>query len=383
MARVGLVGFGMAGRVFHAPLISSVDGLELAAVVERHSDQAAQRYLGIKTCRSLEELLSDHSIDLVAVATPSGTHHEVAKQVLAAGKHAVVDKPVSVTSGQIGELIELAQKHGRLLIPFHNRRWDGDFLTIQRLLREHQLGRVVSIESRFDRWNPGSTRRPWKDDPEQGGGVLLDLGTHLVDQALVLCGKPLGVSAEVLRERDGEGSDDAFTVRLRYDRCFVTLGANALSSPAGARFHVRGTRGNFRKKDVDPQEAALNKVTRIETDNWGQEPQTGWGVLRVDVEGGMVSRPVATLPGDYRLFYAGVRDALTGKGPAPVPALDAWRVARVLEWARAGNGKPMFALRATSARCVTLDELVNVTAWRPSASARRSWPGADSGMMLR
>jgi scyllo-inositol 2-dehydrogenase (NADP+) len=278
MARVGLVGFGMAGRVFHAPLISSVDGLELAAVVERHSDQAAQRYLG--------------------------------------------------------KLIELAQKHGRLLIPFHNRRWDGDFLTIQRLLREHQLGRVVSIESRFDRWNPGSTRRPWKDDPEQGGGVLLDLGTHLVDQALVLCGKPLGVSAEVLRERDGEGSDDAFTVRLRYDRCFVTLGANALSSPAGARFHVRGTRGNFRKKDVDPQEAALNKVTRIETDNWGQEPQTGWGVLRVDVEGGMVSRPVATLPGDYRLFYAGVRDALTGKGPAPVPALDAWRVARVLEWAR-------------------------------------------------
>ena len=263
MLRIGLIGFGMAGRVFHAPLISSVDGLELAAVVERHGDQAAQRYPGVKIYRSLEELLADSSIDLVVVATPSGTHFQVAKQALAARKHVVVDKPVSVTSDEIAQLIELARANGKLLIPFHNRRWDGDFLTVQKLLHEHQLGRIVHLESRFDRWNPGATRRPWKDDPEQGGGVLLDLGTHLVDQALVLCGKPLAISADVLRERDGEGSDDAFTIRLRYEKCFVTLGANALSAPAGARFHIRGTRGNFRKKGVDPQEAALNKITRI------------------------------------------------------------------------------------------------------------------------
>jgi len=337
MLRVGLVGFGMAGRVFHAPLISSVQGLELAAVLERHTDQAVQRYPGVKIYRTLEDLLADSSLDLVVVATPSGTHFEVATQVLGAGKNVVVDKPVSVASDQIRELIELAQSRQRFLIPFHNRRWDGDFLTTHKLLNEHQLGRVVFIESRFDRWNPGAARRPWKDDPAQGGGVLLDLGTHLVDQALVLCGKPLAVSAEVLRERDGEGSDDAFTIRLRYAGCIFTLGANNLSSPPGARFHVRGTRGNFRKKGLDPQEAALNKITRISAPNWGQEPAADWGLLYVDVEGGMVSRPVTSIAGDYRLFYAGVRDALLGSAPPPVATVDAWRVMRILEWARASS----------------------------------------------
>jgi len=250
-----------------------------------------------------------------------------------------VDKPVSVASDEIRVLIELAASQQRLLIPFHNRRWDGDFFTLRKLLKEHQLGRVVHFESRLDRWRPGDTRRPWKDDPSQGGGVLLDLGTHLVDQALVLCGKPLAVSAEVLRERDGEGTDDSFTVRLRYDRCYYTVGANALSSIPGARFHVRGTRGNFRKKSVDPQEAALNKITRITAADWGQEAQSEWGLLYVDVEGGMVSRPIATHAGDYRMFYAAVRDAVAGEAPPPVSAVDAWRVARILEWARESSEK--------------------------------------------
>ena len=141
----------------------------------------------------------------------------------------------------------------------------------------------------------------------------------------------------MLRERDGEGSDDAFTIRLRYQRCTVTLGANALSAPAGARFHVRGTRGNFRKKGLDPQETALNKITRITATNWGQDAQADWGLLYVDVEGGMVSRPVATDAGDYRVFYAGVRDALRGQAPPPVIGTDAWRVATILEWARASS----------------------------------------------
>jgi scyllo-inositol 2-dehydrogenase (NADP+) len=339
MLRVGLVGFGMAGRVFHAPLVSSVDGLKLAAVVERHGDQAAQRYPGLTTYRGLEDLLADTSIDLVVVATPSGTHFEVARQVLEAGKHAVVDKPVSVTSGEIEQSIALAKARSLHLIPFHNRRWDGDFLTVQRLIHENQLGRVVHVESRFDRWSPGAARRPWKDDAAQGGGVLLDLGTHLVDQALVLVGKPVAVSADVVRERDGHGSDDAFTVRLRYGGSQVTLGANALTATPGARFHLRGTRGSFRKKGVDPQEAALNKITRITAPNWGQEPATDWGLLYVDIEGGMVSRPVTSIAGDYRQFYAGVRDALQEKAKEPVSALDAWRTARVLEWARASSEK--------------------------------------------
>jgi len=333
MIRVGLVGFGLGGRVFHAPLISSIDGLELAAVVERATNQAAQRYPGIRTCRTLEELLSDSTIDLVVVTTPSGTHFEIAKQVLQAGKHAVVDKPAATEPAEIADLMRLAASRNLHLIPFHNRRWDNDFRTIHKLIHEGHLGRLVHVHSCFDRWSPGATRKPWKDDPDQGGGMLLDLGTHLADQALVLFGKPQSIGAEVRRERGGNGSNDFFTVRLFYKDLLVTLEANALSSLARPRFHLRGTHGNFWKSGVDPQEAALGKVARITDPNWGEEPSSAWGTLSVDVDGGIVSRPVPSITGDHRFFYAGVRDALLGTLAPPVAAVDAWRVAQLLEWA--------------------------------------------------
>lgn len=339
MIRVGVVGFGMAARVFHAPLISSVGGLELAAVVERHTNEAAKRYAGITTYRSLEEMLADISLGLIVVATPSGTHFEVARQVIAAGKNVVVDKPVAILSAEIAELIALAAAQGVLLIPFHNRRWDGDFLTVRKLLNEEAVGRLVYLESRMDRWSPGATRRPWKNEAAQGGGVLHDLGTHLADLALVLFGKPEAVSADVDHERDGEGANDAFTARLRYSRFRVTLGANMLSSPAGPRFVMRGTRGNFRKTGVDPQEAALNKITRIESPDWGKEARSEWGNLNLAIDGAIVSQPVETVPGDYRQYYERVRDALLGRGESPVHAADAWRVARILEFAQQSSAE--------------------------------------------
>jgi len=334
MIRVGLVGFGMGGRVFHAPLISSVEGLELAAVMERSSNHAAERYPGLTTYRSLEMMLADASLDLFVVTTPSGTHFDIARQILEAGRNVVVDKPACVTSGEIARLMETAKARGVLLVPFHNRRWDSDFLTIQKLLQEGSLGRVVSFASRFDRWRPTQpTTRLWKEDAEQGGGVLLDLGTHLADQALALFGQPEAVSAEVERERDGEGANDAFTVRLRYPGLTVTLGANSLSFPPGPRFHIRGTKGNYWKSGLDPQEAALNRITRIADPAWGTEPASEWGALHVDIHSGTVTRPVHPIAGDYRRFYEGVRDAVLGKSPAPVAAIDAWRVARLLEGA--------------------------------------------------
>ena len=334
MIRVGVVGFGLAGRVFHSPLVSSVAGLELAGIVERSGNLAAERYPQVKTYRSFEELANDAQIDLLVIATPSGTHVELARQALQAGKHVVVDKPVSPAAAEVEELGELAESTGRLLIPFHNRRWDGDFLTVSHLVRENAVGRLVAAESRMDRWNPGATRRPWKEDPEQGGGVLLDLGTHLVDQALALFGLPEAVVADVLRERDGEGANDSFTIRLRYAAGLrVTLGANALSSAAGTRFVLRGTGGNFRKFGVDPQERDLGKLTRISGEAWGKDAAADWGTLTVDVSGAIVSRPVETLAGDYRKFYEGVRDAVEGGAATPVTVEEAWRVARVLEWA--------------------------------------------------
>jgi predicted dehydrogenase len=334
MIRVGLIGFGMAGRVFHGPLISSVDGLELATVLERSSDNAVKRYPRITTYRSLDAILADSSLDLFVVATPSGTHFDVARQVIEAGKNVLVDKPVATTSAQIAELIQLAAGKNSLLVPFHNRRWDSDFLTIQKLLHEGPLGRIVYLESRFDRWRPKPpSDRLWKEDPTEGGGALLDLGTHIADQALQLFGLPEAIFADVLCERDWARANDAFQLRLRYPGFTVALGANSLSMPARPRFHIRGARGNFWKWGLDPQEAALNQVVRIADPGWGREPPENWGTLNVDVEGGSVSRPVAPILGDYRLYYAAVRDAVLGKAAPPVAAIDAWRVARLLEWA--------------------------------------------------
>jgi predicted dehydrogenase len=329
-----LVGYGMGGRVFHGPLVSSVEGMELAAVLERSTDRAAERYPGIKTCRSLEDMLADPSLGLFVVTTPSGTHFPIARRILEAGKNVVVDKPMSVTSAQVGELMALARERDTLLAPFHNRRWDSDFLTIKKLLHEESVGRVVHLESTFDRWRPSPpTERLWKENPALGGGVLLDLGTHLADQALALFGRPEAVNAEVKRERDGEGANDFFSIRMRYAGLTVTVASNSLSALARPRFHLRGSRGNYWKWGLDPQEAALNRISRIGDEVWGVDPEANWGTLSADRNGALRSEAVEPIPGDYRLYYAGIRDALLGKAPAPVTALAAWRVARVLEWA--------------------------------------------------
>jgi scyllo-inositol 2-dehydrogenase (NADP+) len=332
MIRVGIIGFGLGGRVFHAPLVSSVEGLELAGIVDRSGRGAAARYPGVTIYRSIEDMLASAGINLAVVTTPSGHHFEAARQLLSVGVHVVVDKPMAVSAEHIAELMRLAEERKLLLVPFHNRRWDSDFRTIQKVLNEGCVGRLVGFESRFDRWRP-LTKTAWKEDPAQGGGLLLDIGTHLVDQALVLFGKPQAISAEVWRERDGDGANDAFNLRLRYDGFTAALGSNCLSAPGRPRYLLRGTKGNYTKWGLDGQEAALGRFTRIPEGPWGEEPQSSWGTLSVDVDGGMVTRPIAPIPGDYRLFYASVRDALEGRAAVPVSAIDAWRTAKLLEWA--------------------------------------------------
>ena len=335
MIRVGLVGFGMAGRVFHAPLISSVEGLELAAVVERNSDKAVERYPDIKTYRSVEELLADASIKLVVVATPNSSHFAIAMQALEAAKSVVVDKPMAMASSEIARLAELAGGVGLHLFPFHNRRFDSDFQTIRKLIDDHSLGRLVHFESYFDRWRPGLSTRVWKEDPGQGG-ILFDLGTHVVDEALMLFGVPASVGAEIFRERDSDGANDSFTIRLHYLTGFsATLAANCLSSLARPRVHLRGTRGNYWKWGLDSQEEALNKITKITDADWGKEPAEKWGTLSIDVDGKIETRQVPSEAGDYRRYYEWVRDVLAGQSDvSPATAAEAWRTARVLEWAK-------------------------------------------------
>jgi len=331
MIRVGLVGYGMAGRVFHAPVISAVEGLELAAVVERHSRNAEAAYPGVTTYSSLEDMLKDETIQLVVVATPNTSHAALALQALAAGRHVVVDKPVGISVKEVEGLVA-ASGPGHFMIPFHNRRWDSDFQTLRKLLHEEKLGEVVYLESTFLRWRP-LARGTWRDDGTDGGGILLDLGTHLADQAIQLFGMPAELSAEVLAERPGGRVNDSFNIRLYYPEKIVTLVANCFTALPRPRYTVRGTKGNYVKWGLDPQEDRLKEKGKVEGANWGVEPSSAWGTVAVDVEGSMITHPVQPIPGDYRLYYAGVRDAILGKSVAPVLAVDALNVARLLETA--------------------------------------------------
>jgi scyllo-inositol 2-dehydrogenase (NADP+) len=337
MIRVGLVGFGTAGRVFHAPLISSVEGLELAAVVERNSGGAALRYPGIVTYRSLEAMLEDGSLGLLVVATPTESHFPIVQQILQAGKNVVVDKPMAVASIEIAQLIKLAGERNVLLSPFHSRRWDDNLRTLRKLMQENSLGRLVHAELNWDRWRPVPRAGSWREKLGPGAGVLLDLGTHLIDQTLELFGLPQSVSAEVGRERDGEGPDDSFTLRLGYPRFTAIVSSNCLSSLQRPNVHLRGTKGNFWKWGLDPQEEALKTVAKIGDEPWAREPVSSWGTLATDVDGSMVTSRVEPVYGDYRLYYAGIRDALLTLTPPPVSALAAWRVARQIEWVRASS----------------------------------------------
>jgi scyllo-inositol 2-dehydrogenase (NADP+) len=337
VTRCGVVGFGLAGRVFHTAVIDAVPGLDLAAIVERRGDQAAQAYPGVRIFRSLDALLADGDVDLVVVATPNATHFPFARQSLQAGKHVVIDKPFTVTSGEAAELIELAGGQRRLLAVYQNRRWDGDFLTVRRLLAAGELGELASFISRFDRFRPQRTPDAWREQGP-GAGLLFDLGPHLIDQAQVLFGKPEAIFADVRSERPGGEADDAFDIRLYYPNVAVTLHCTCLAAMPMTRFEVRGSRATYRKLGLDPQEDRLRAGDLFQTEPWGLEPESEWGTLTESgADGQAVNKRVPTEAGDYRGFYANVRDALAGRAALAVSPVEAWRTMRLIEWARTSS----------------------------------------------
>src|SRR5271156_4599559 len=234
--RVGLIGFGFAGRVFQSNVIEAVEGLELAAIVQRSGSSAATAFPHAKIIPSVEALLEDASIQLVVVATPNASHLPIARQCLLADRHVVIDKPFALSSEEAAELIQLARERQRLLSVYQNRRWDGDFLTVRKLLDGDQLGRLVKFESHYDRYRLAPRLHAWREDGSPGGGVLFDLGSHLVDQALVLFGVPQSVWASLRAERRGAGSRSAFDLHLHYWGLGVWPRAPARARSPGARF---------------------------------------------------------------------------------------------------------------------------------------------------
>lgn len=325
--KAGIVGYGYATKTFHAPLIAAVPGMELAAVSSRDPAKVGADWPGLQVFDSPEALFACAEIELVVIPTPNDTHFPLAAHALAAGKHVVVDKPFTLTTGEAEELIALAHRYDRLLSVFHNRRWDADFLTLQAVLREGSLGRVTHFESHFDRYRPQVQAR-WREAAGPGGGLWYDLGSHLLDQALQLFGAPDGIWVDLARQRDGAVADDWFHAVLRYGDMRAILHGSALVAAPGPRLAAHGTGGSFVKFGLDPQEDALKAGLRPGSAGWGADPRPAQLTLHAGAESGQSVNSVA---GNYLAYYAGIRDAIRLGAPNPVPAEQALRVMRLIE----------------------------------------------------
>ena len=325
---VALVGYGFVGKVFHAPLISAVDGLTLHTIVSSNADAVHADFPDMQVARLLDLALADPAIDLIVIATPNALHAPQAHAALDAGKHVVVDKPFTVTVSDASDLILHAARAGRLLSVFHNRRYDADFRTLRHLLADGALGTVTQFESHFDRFRL-EVRDRWRERAGPGAGLWFDLGPHLIDQALILFGAPLGITADIAVQRDGGETADYFHVTLRYARLRVILHASTMMASHDLRYSVHGTLGSFVKQGLDSQEDAL-KAGRTPGDAlWGHDARPG---TLTTVHGEHTStRIIAGEPGDYRRYYVGVRDAVTGSAPDPSPAGDALAVVWMIE----------------------------------------------------
>lgn len=337
--KVGVVGFGLAGKVFHTAVVDVTPGLELACVVQRRGDEAARQYPGVKVARSVEEMLEDESIGLVVIATPSHSHYELAKQCLNQQRNVVIDKPFTLTSAEAVGLIRMARERKLLLTAYQNRRWDGDFQTVRQVLAGGELGRVVSYESHFDRYRERPRLEVWRESGAAGGGTLFDLGPHVVDQALKLFGAPATIMASVRTERQNAVVDDAWDIFLEYERphpMTALLRATTTACIPGPRYVVHGTKGSYTKWGLDPQEEQIKAGIAFAAPGFGEEPESAWGEVRVC---GGETRRVPTLKGDYRGFYANVRDALLGRAEPEVKPEQAWRTTRLIELARESSAQ--------------------------------------------
>ncbi|MGH8855634.1 MAG: oxidoreductase [Telluria sp.] len=325
--QVGLVGFGYASATFHAPLLAATPGLRLAAVASTAPDKVRAAFPEAQVCATAAALYARDDIDLVVIATPNDTHFPLARQALEAGKHVVVDKPFVLDTAQARELIALADARSLRLSAFHNRRWDGDFMTVGRLVADGTLGRITHFESHFDRYRPQVQAR-WREAGGAGGGLWYDLGPHLLDQALQLFGRPASIWLDLARQRDGALADDWFHAVLGYGNMRAILHASALTATPAPRFTMHGTLGSYVKHGLDMQETALRAGAAL-AGGWSVD--TSDGQLALNSAQGLVERRHPTLPGAYLDYYAQMRDAILRGAPVPVSAESAHEVLALIE----------------------------------------------------
>lgn len=324
--QAALIGYGNAGRIFHAPLIAGVPGLQLACIVSSKPDAVRLDWPGVRVVGEPQAIFSDPAIELVVIATSNASHHGLAKAALQAGKHVLVDKPCTVTLAETDELLALARAQNRVLTVFQNRRFDSDFLALQQVLASGELGRVVHVESHFDRYRPQVPAR-WRDADLPGSGLWFDLGPHLLDQVLQLFGAPDALLLDTARQRDGAQTTDWFHAQLKFESRHpglrVLLHGSALVPASGPRWVVHGTEGSFIKHGLDTQEDALKTGRRPQLDilqDWGRDPLVGEVLRQETGPAGLqcVLRPAPDLAGNYLRYYANLRDHLRGQADLAV-----------------------------------------------------------------
>lgn len=339
---IGLIGYGMGGRVFHAPVIESVPGLRLFKVYETKPENIAHltaNYHDVQVVSTVEDILSDPEVELVVIATPNVYHYDLARRAMENGKHVVVEKPFTVTTEEADRLIALATVTQRLLTVHQNRRWDSDFRTVEKVVKSNLLGKIVDYEANFDRYRIGF-KNNWREEPQPGSGILYDLGSHLIDQALVLFGLPREVFAMLEIEKEGGCAIDYFKVILKYPGFKATLKAGMLVREATPRFALYGTKGSFVKYGLDVQEEALkNGLLPKQVEEWGREPEELWGKINTEVDGLHLIGKVESELGDYREFYKNVYQAILGQAPLAVEASQARNTIRIIELAEASQAQ--------------------------------------------
>ena len=326
--RVALIGYGLAGASFHAPLISAEPRLRIARVITSRVDAVASAFPDAAVSAD-PAAAAESDIDLVVIATPNDTHVSLARDALLAGKHVVIDKPFVVDPADGDDLIALARDRKRMLTVFKNRRWDGDFLTVAKLVERGRLGEIGLAELRWDRFRP-AIKQGWREVPGEGSGLLADLGPHLIDQALHLFGHPDSVAGDVACQRAGALVDDYFEIVLHYGAKRVILSASTLIAAARPRFALHGSAGSFIKYGIDPQEKILRAGGSPSDAGYGEDAPATYGVL-IDAAD---SRPVPTERGDWRVFYRQVADAVLDGTPPPIDPAEALTGLSIIECAR-------------------------------------------------
>ncbi len=326
-----ILSFGMSGRVFHAPFLALHPGFDLYGIWERVRSESVAIYPEVKIFRSIEEILSDESIELVVVNTPTATHFEFTRQVLEAGKHVVVEKAFTTTPEEAILLKELAEKKGKVLSVFQNRRWDSDFKTVKKIVREGWLGEIVEAEFHFDRFKAALNSKVHKEVPGPGAGLLIDLGPHLIDQALHLFGKPQSVFGDLRITRPGSLVDDYFEILLFYPNLRVRLKSGYLVREPLPAYILNGRAGSFLKTRADVQENDLQANKQPNLIDWGTEPESEQGLIHTEMNGKVIREKIPTLPGNYYDYYEGVFQSIRNGKPVQVTAEDGIWVMQVIE----------------------------------------------------